>query len=82
MSHKIDTERLTIEPFEALGELVSRSEMGINVYWADQNPALFGRSLELFLLQHPPEQWKITIQAAYMPGETWQVVAVRKEKGT
>ena len=60
-------------------DTVSRIEKGISLGWADANPELFGRSMVKFLIECPPEQWNITVERAYMPGETWNFVAVRKE---
>ena len=85
MTHKIDVARLKTkaiaEPELELGEpYLSRAEQGFNIYWCDENPALFGQSVQRFLLEYPPDKWNITIRPAIMPGETWTMIATRKDQ--
>lgn len=79
MYDRIDFDRVNVGTVEAPGEATSRIETGVNIYWAGKNPELFGRSLIKTLIACPPDQWDIRIEAAYMPGETWSIVATPKQ---
>lgn len=76
--HKIDMDRLKMKA-SAKAEPVSRVEQGFNIYWCDENPALFGAAVQRLLLECPPDKWNVTIKPAHMPGETWNFTATRKE---
>ena len=54
----------------------SRIELGIYEGWAKENPDLFGKSILRLLEEHPAEDWEITIEQAWMPGQKWSFVAV------
>ena len=79
MYDRIDFDRVNVGPVEVPNENTSRIETGVNIYWAGENPELFGRSIIKTLIACPPDQWDIRIKAAYMPGETWSVVATPKK---
>lgn len=81
--HKIDVDRLKTKaeplPDRIAGQpYTDRVEHGFNVYWCDDNPALFGKAIQQALLECPPDKWNVVIKPAYMPGETWSLVATRK----
>lgn len=56
----------------------SKVQLGINEVWATSHPELFGKAILELLRDHPLDEWKVTIRAAYMPGEKWEVTAARK----
>lgn len=81
--HKFDNTRLKqkTEPMpdcEAGEPCTDRIEQGFNIYWVDENPALFGITMQRMLMRCPPDKWNVRIVPGIYPGETWSIVATRK----
>lgn len=82
--HKIDYKRLRCPaqpiPAPTINEpQATMMHAGLNVYWCDNHPELFGQRMSKLLLEYPPDVWDVRIVPGIMPGETWTVVATRKE---
>ena len=58
-----------------------RVEVDMNKLWMQNNPELAGLCLIQFFIDHPPEEWELTIVRAYMPG-AWLTLkaALREDK--
>lgn len=61
------------------GKYETRTEIGINWRWAQQNQTLLGNQLLDLLETRPLEEWNISIRKSEMPGEQFKIVATRKE---
>lgn len=57
----------------------SRVEVGYNKGWAESNPQLFTKSIFSTIEELGFDEYDFSIRRAYMPGESIQLVATRKE---
>lgn len=56
-----------------------RVEAGYSLGWINENPELFGKSIAKLLIDYPPDQWNVSFQPAYMPGEKYMILCTPKE---
>jgi len=57
---------------------VAIAEQDFSTVWMKENPALFAEAVLKFFDEHPPEQWKLAIKRAYMPGMQITITASKR----
>ncbi len=57
----------------------SQAAVDMSKGWMRDNPELAGKALLDFFEEYPPDEWKLTISRAFMPGIYLTLRAVRRE---